>query len=79
MYSVCITFFKLREKLAHLFLRARDGSKATHDFLRLELAVGAGGRGNWEAALFSELMVGDYEGGGNKESSSTSHQTAGSC
>lgn len=78
MYSVCIMFFKLREKLAHLFLRERDGSKATHDFLRLELAVGAGGKGNWEAALFSELMVGDYDGG-NKESSSTSHQPAGSC
>lgn len=33
--------------------------------------------GDWEAALFSELEVG--EGRGCKESSSTSHQPAGFC
>lgn len=34
-------------------------------------------RGDWEAALFSELEVG--QGMGHKGSSGTSHQSAGSC
>lgn len=63
--------------MAYLCLRARADSRGTHDFSAPELAAGAGVRGTWEAAIFSELEVGEDRVG--VEGSSASYQLADSC
>ena len=49
-----------------LCLRVSADSRAPHDFSGPELAARARVRGNWEAAVFSELEVGEDRAGAQR-------------